>query len=147
MAAIKRISNAVWKGTGLEGSGTLSSTSGVLNETPYSFAARIVSEDGKAGTNPEELIGAAHAGCFSMALSFQLTGAGFPPTQLATKATVEMEKGDAGFRVSAIKLAVEGTVPGISEEKFLELAGVAKANCPISQALAAVPISLDAKLV
>lgn len=147
MAAIKRISNAVWKGTGLEGSGTLSSTSGVLNETPYSFAARFVSEDGKAGTNPEELIGAAHAGCFSMALSFQLTGAGFPPTQLATKATVEMEKGGAGFRVSAIKLAVEGTVPGISEEKFLELAGVAKANCPISQALAAVPISLDAKLV
>ncbi|RDB08045.1 OsmC family protein [Runella aurantiaca] len=147
MAAIKRISNAVWKGTGLEGSGTLSSTSGVLNETPYSFAARFVSEDGKAGTNPEELIGAAHAGCFSMALSFQLTGAGFPPTQLATKATVEMEKGDAGFRVSAIKLAVEGTVPGISEEKFLELAGVAKANCPISQALAAVPITLDAKLV
>lgn len=147
MAAIKRISNAVWKGTGLEGSGTLSSTSGVLNETPYSFAARFVSEDGKAGTNPEELIGAAHAGCFSMALSFQLTGAGFPPTQLATKATVEMEKGDAGFRVTAIKLAVEGTVPGISEEKFLELAGVAKANCPISQALAAVPISLDAKLV
>lgn len=147
MAAIKRISNAVWNGTGLEGSGTLSTTSGVLKDTPYSFAARFQSEDGKAGTNPEELIAAAHAGCFSMALSFQLTGAGFPPTQLATKAIVEMEKGDAGFKVSGIKLSVEGTVPSISEEKFLELAEVAKANCPISQALSAVPISLEAKLV
>lgn len=146
MAGIKRTANAVWNGTGLEGSGTLSSTSGVLDQTPYSFKTRFQNEDGKAGTNPEELVAAAHAGCFSMALSFQLTGAGFAPTALRTKASVEMEQANGGFKISGIKLTVEGEVPNISAGQFDELANVAKANCPISQALAAVPITLDARL-
>ncbi|MFN8236908.1 MAG: OsmC family protein [Chitinophagales bacterium] len=144
--ALKRKAAAVWNGTGLEGSGKLTSTSGVLKETPYSFAARFQSEDGKAGTNPEELIAAAHAGCFSMALSFQLTNAGFPPVSIHTEAVVSIEKGDSGFGFTGIHLELEAHVPGVSEEKFQELAGVAKANCPVSKALAAVPVTLSAKL-
>ncbi len=145
--ALKRKAAAVWNGTGLEGSGKLTSTSGVLKETPYSFAARFQSEDGKAGTNPEELIAAAHAGCFSMALSFQLTNAGFPPVSIHTEAVVSIEKGDSGFGFTGIHLELEAHVPGVSEEKFQELAGVAKANCPVSKALAAVPVTLSAKLI
>lgn len=147
MATFKRTSSAVWNGSGAEGSGHLNSTSGVLNETPYSFAARFKNEDGKAGTNPEELIAAAHAGCFAMALSFQLGGAGFVPTALNAKATVEMEQKDGGFSISAITLFVEGNVPGISAEQFAEIAAAAKAGCPVSRALSAVPIHLDAKLI
>jgi osmotically inducible protein OsmC len=143
---MNRKSTAVWKGTGLEGSGTLTSTSGVLQSTPYSFAARFKSEDGKAGTNPEELIAAAHAGCFSMALSFQLTGAGFPPSELTTVANVKVENIDGGFVITGIHLDLKGKVPGISKEKFLELADVAKANCPVSKALKAVPMTMEAVL-
>ncbi len=143
---MNRKSTAVWKGTGLEGSGTLTSTSGVLSNTPYSFAARFKSEDGKAGTNPEELIAAAHAGCFSMALSFQLTGAGFPPAELSTVANVKVENIDGGFVITGIHLDLKGKVPGISKEKFLELADSAKANCPVSKALKAVPMTMDAVL-
>lgn len=141
-----RKSSAVWNGTGKEGSGTLSSTSGVLNQTPYSFSARFVSEDGKAGTNPEELIAAAHAGCFTMALSFQLTGAGFPPTQLNTEAQLKLENTGSGFKIISINLVCVGEVPEITEEKFLELANNAKVGCPVSNALAAIEITLDAKL-
>ncbi len=146
MAGIKRTSEAVWNGTGMEGSGTLSSTSGVLTQTPYSFKARFQNEDGKAGTNPEELIAAAHAGCFAMQLSFMLTGAGFPPTSLNAKSSVEMEQEGAGFKISGIKLALEGNVPGISAEQFDQIANEAKATCPVSKALSALPITLDAKL-
>ena len=146
MASIKRTSEAVWNGTGMEGSGTLSSTSGVLNQTPYSFKARFQNEDGKAGTNPEELIAAAHAGCFAMQLSFMLTGAGFAPTSLDAKSTVEMEQVEGGFKIAGIKLAVVGHVPSISAEQFSELANTAKSVCPVSQALSALPITLDAKL-
>jgi len=146
MAGIKRTSEAVWNGTGMEGSGTLSSTSGVLTQTPYSFKARFQNEDGKAGTNPEELIAAAHAGCFAMQLSFMLTGAGFPPTSLNAKSSVEMEQEGAGFKISGIKLALEGNVPGISAEQFDQIANEAKATCPVSKALSALPINLDAKL-
>lgn len=146
MAGIKRTSEAVWNGTGMEGSGTLSSTSGVLSQTPYSFKARFQNEDGKAGTNPEELIAAAHAGCFAMQLSFMLTGAGFAPTSLNAKSSVEMEQAGAGFKISGIKLVVEGNVPGISAEQFDQLANEAKTVCPVSQALSALPITLDAKL-
>lgn len=124
----------------------LSSTSGVLNSTPYSFAARFVSEDGKAGTNPEELIAAAHAGCYAMALSFQLTGAGFPPDELKAEATVSIEQGEGGFSITGIHLQLNGKVPGISEAQFLELAEKAKAGCPVSKALASVPITLSASL-
>jgi osmotically inducible protein OsmC len=141
-----RKSSAVWNGTGKEGKGVLTSTSGVLNNTPYSFAARFESEDGKAGTNPEELIAAAHAGCFTMALSFQLTGAGFTPTELKTDAAVKVDQVEGGFKITSIKLTLTGHVPNISEEQFLELANAAKEGCPVSQALSAVDISLEAKL-
>lgn len=145
--AFKRRSTAIWNGSGKEGSGKLSSTSGVLQDTPYSFAARFVSEDGKAGTNPEELIAAAHAGCYAMALSFQLSGAGFEPAELDAKATVTIEHQEGGFSITGIALDLKGKVPGISEAQFLELAEKAKAGCPVSKALSAVPISLEAKLL
>lgn len=143
---MKRKSTAVWNGTGLEGKGVLSSTSGALNNTPYSFSARFVSEDGKAGTNPEELIAAAHAGCYAMALSFGLTAAGFPPAELMTEAVVTVENPGNGFVIQSSHLELVGDVPGISEEKFLELANDAKKNCPVSKALGAIEITLSAKL-
>jgi len=141
-----RKSTAVWNGTGKEGSGALSSTSGVLKDTPYSFEARFVSEDGKAGTNPEELIAAAHAGCFTMALSFQLTAAGFPPSQLNTEAQLKLENTGSGFKIISIHLVCEGEVENITAEKFIEIANNAKTTCPVSQALGAIEITLEAKL-
>jgi lipoyl-dependent peroxiredoxin len=141
-----RKSSAIWQGTGLEGKGSLYTTSGALNDTPYSFNTRFKSEDGKAGTNPEELIAAAHAGCFSMALSFALTGAGFPPTELETYANVTVEMVTDHFEITKVHLDVFGEVPGITEEKFEELANVAKVNCPVSRALKALPITMTAKL-
>lgn len=143
---MKRKSTAIWNGTGKEGKGMLTSTSGVLQNTPYSFATRFMSEDGKAGTNPEELIAAAHAGCFSMALSFQLSGAGFPPTELKTDAILTLENENGGFVIKSILLEVIGDVPQITEEKFIEIANDAKKNCPVSKALAAIEITLSAKL-
>lgn len=143
---MKRTASAVWNGSGKEGKGVLTSPSGVLSNTPYSFATRFMSEDGKAGTNPEELIAAAHAGCFSMALSFQLSGAGFVPTELKTEAIITMENINGGFSITHILLQLNATVPGIDQAKFQELAENAKANCPISRALSAVPMSLEAKL-
>jgi len=146
MATIKRRSNAVWNGSGLQGSGKLDSTSGVLHETPYSFASRFTSEDGKAGTNPEELIAAAHAGCFSMALSFQLDGAGFTATSIHTEAVLTMEGDASGFSITSILLNTHAVVPGISSEKFHELANTAKEHCPVSKALSSVSIHLEATL-
>jgi osmotically inducible protein OsmC len=143
---MKRKSSALWQGNGLEGKGSLTSTSGVLNNTPYSFNTRFVSEDGRAGTNPEELIAAAHAGCFSMALSFVLSGAGFIPSELHTEATVTVENVVDHFEIKSSHLELVGIVPGITEEKFIELAGIAKANCPVSMALKAIEITLSAKL-
>nr|WP_315176580.1 OsmC family protein [uncultured Flavobacterium sp.] len=141
-----RKSTAVWNGTGKEGNGTVYSTSGVLNQTPYSFASRFSSEDGKAGTNPEELIAAAHAGCFSMALSFQLGGAGYISTELKTEALLNMENVDGHFKIISIHLVLVGDVPHITEEKFIEIANNAKKTCPISQALSALEITLSATL-
>src|SRR5882672_1787443 len=135
---LKRKSTAVWRGNGLEGTGTLSTQSGAFKDQPYSFKTRFASEDGKAGTNPEELIAAAHAGCYAMALSFALTDAGHPPTELNTSATVKLDKANPGFVISGIDLTVEGRVPGMSAEKFQELATAAKQGCPVSKALAAV---------
>ena len=143
---MKRKSTAVWNGTGADGKGNLSSTSGVLKSTPYSFATRFVSEDGKSGTNPEELIAAAHAGCFAMALSFVLSGAGFPPTELKAEATVTVENENGGFVITSSHLELVGDVPGITEEKFIALANDAKKNCPVSKALDAIDITLSAKL-
>jgi lipoyl-dependent peroxiredoxin len=143
----KRTSTANWKGTGLEGSGKLSMQSGVLEDQPYSFKTRFQSEDGKAGTNPEELLAASHAGCFAMALSFILTGAGHPPEELDVSAIVTMKSEGVHWSVAGIELELQAKVPGIDAAKFQELAGQAKSGCPISKALSAVPISLNAKLV
>ncbi|MFN0213722.1 MAG: OsmC family peroxiredoxin [Saprospiraceae bacterium] len=143
MAHFTRIASATWQGSGAEGSGSLSGPSGVLNETPYSSAKRFQNEFGVDGTNPEELIAAAHAGCYIMALSYQLSGAGFPPNVLRCSAIIDMEKGDSGWGFEKITLQLEAEVPGISEDRFNELANVAKAGCPVSKALSAVPIELE----
>jgi osmotically inducible protein OsmC len=138
-----RTAKAEWTGTIMDGSGTMALGSGAY-EGAYSFKSRF--EEG-AGTNPEELIAAAHAGCFSMALSGQLTRAGFAPKRIATTAKVQLLKQDAGFAITQVELENESEVPGIDAAKFQELAGAAKAGCPVSKALAAVEIKLSAKLV
>ncbi len=140
-----RTANAVWNGTGKDGTGHLTTPSGVLKDQPYSFKTRFESEDGRAGTNPEELIAAAHAGCFSMALAFQLQTAGYTPDELRTTANLTMEQEGAGFAITAIRLDLKARVPNIDEAKFHELANEAKANCPVSKVLNAT-ITLDAKL-
>ena len=140
---MKRKATATWKGTGAKGKGTLSGPSGVLDNTPYSFSSRFENEDGKKGTNPEELIAAAHAGCFAMALSFAIQNAGHEAKQLDVTATVSLDKSDDGFEVSNIKLNLHGIVPDMSEDQFKELAQGAKEGCPISKALSAVPIELE----
>jgi len=144
---MKRRATAKWNGTGLEGKGSLTSPSGVLNTTPYNFTARFKDEEGKSGTNPEELIAAAHAGCFNMALSFQIAGAGFNADELITEAVVNLDQVDGGFGVTGIELKLTGKVAGMTEDKFIELANAAKAGCPISKLLSAVPITLSAKFI
>lgn len=147
MAHFKRTASAVWQGTGAEGTGALNGPSGVLHDTPYSAKARFQNEDGKAGTNPEELIAAAHAGCYIMALSFQLSAAGFPPAALNCSATIDMDNSGGGWGFEKITLVLEADVPGIDANKFQELANAAKAGCPVSKALSAVPIELEASLI
>jgi osmotically inducible protein OsmC len=144
--ALKRSSTAVWNGGVPKGNGKISMQSGAFKDQPYSVNSRFVAEDGKAGTNPEELIAAAHAGCFSMALSAQLTNGGHEPTELRTEATVSIEKQDAGWTITGIHLDVSGKVPGISAEQFQTFAETAKKGCPVSKALAATPITMTAKL-
>ena len=143
---LKRTSTAVWRGTGLEGKGSLTTQSGAFSDQPYSFQSRFVSDDGKAGTNPEELIAAAHAGCFAMALSFRLSVAGHPPEELRASSMVVMDKEGVHWFVKQIDLSLEAKVPGLDDAKFQELALAAKETCPVSRVLAA-PISLVAKLV
>jgi osmotically inducible protein OsmC len=137
-----RKAKAVWRGTGRDGKGSLSSESGVLAETPYSFRTRFENEK---GTNPEELIAAAHAGCFTMALAFGLQAAGLTPTELATEAAVTLEPEGKGFRISRSALTLRGKVPNLDEAKFVEMAKDAEKNCPVSKVLKA-EITLDAKL-
>jgi osmotically inducible protein OsmC len=139
---LKRKASAVWNGNLKEGKGRISTASGVLSDTQYSFATRF--EDG-IGTNPEELIAAAHAGCFSMALSGQLTTAGFPPESVNTSATVSMDKTEAGFTITAVHLEVTARVPGIDQGAFETAANNAKSGCPISRLLKA-EITMDARL-
>jgi osmotically inducible protein OsmC len=146
MAHFQRKAEAAWRGAGADGSGELNGPSGVLSGTPYSAAKRFQNEDGKAGTNPEELIAAAHAGCYIMALSFRLSGAGFVPTELRCSATIDMDNSSGGWAFQKITLLLEADVPGIGEAEFLELAHAAKDGCPVSKALSAVPIELSAKL-
>jgi len=136
---MKRKATAVWNGSGKEGKGTLTTQSTALENMQYSYLSRF--EQG-VGTNPEELIAAAHAGCFTMALAFQLQGAGYTADELATEAAVELVQEGDGFRVSASRLTLAAKVPGISREKFGELAGIAEKNCPISKVLNA-EITLD----
>ena len=147
MGTFARKSTAVWRGNGMEGTGELTTQSGAFQKQPYSFKTRFASEDGRAGTNPEELIAAAHAGCFAMALSFGLGGAGHTAEQLDVTATVRMGSEGVHWSVVGIDLVLEAKVPGITEAAFLEAAENAKKGCPISKALAAVPITLSAKLV
>ncbi len=147
MASLKRKASAVWNGDGMTGKGALTTQSGVFKSQPYSFKTRFGSEDGKAGTNPEELVAAAHAACFSMALSFILKGQNFTADEINTEATVEMEQVDGQFAVKMISLDLKAKVPGIDNTKFQELATLAKKNCPISKALAAVTITLKAQLI
>jgi osmotically inducible protein OsmC len=147
MATLKRTSTAVWHGTGLKGTGSISTLSGALKDQPYGFNTRFAAEDGKAGTNPEELIAAAHASCFTMALSFALSNEKLEAIELHTTATLSMEKQEIGWTIVAIALDVTGKVAGIDQAKFQALAEGAKKGCPISRALAAVPsITLSAKL-
>jgi len=144
MPTIKRSAEAVWKGGGPDGKGTLTTQSGTLSGTPYSAGMRF-GED--KGTNPEELIGAAHAGCFSMALAFGLGGSGHKPEELRTTAVVTIEKEAAGWTVKSSALALKAKIPGISEADFKKAAEGAKAGCPISRVLAGATITLDAQLV
>jgi len=139
---MKRKASAVWQGDLQGGKGTVSSDSGVLSNTPYSFTSRF--KDG-TGTNPEELIAAAHAGCFTMAFSVQLGQAGFTPERLETSATLSFDKVGDAWTVTAIHLDTRGRVPGIGAEAFAEAATAAKEGCPISRLLKA-DITLDARL-
>ena len=139
---MQRTASAVWNGTLKDGKGAISTDSGVLSSTPYSFTTRF--ENAK-GTNPEELIAAAHAGCFTMALSAQLGTMNFTPESLRTTAKVSLEKLDAGWTISKVHLEVAGRVPGISPSAFQSAADSAKANCPVSRLLNA-EISMSASL-
>jgi osmotically inducible protein OsmC len=140
---MKRKASAIWNGSLKEGRGTVSSESGVLSGTPYSFSTRFEEEK---GTNPEELIGAAHAGCFSMALSMILGEAGMQPEKIETEATITLEQQGGGFAVTASHLDVRATIPGADAGAFQEAAEKAKAGCPISKLLNA-KITMDAQLV
>ncbi len=137
-----RKSEAVWNGNLKNGKGTVKLGSGMF-EGPYSFASRF--EQGQ-GTNPEELIAAAHAGCFSMALSMLLEQAGYKPEHIRTTANVNIEKMGEGFKITKSELDCEASVPGIDENKFQQQAEAAKRNCPVSQALAGVQITLKTRL-
>jgi osmotically inducible protein OsmC len=142
-----RKSTAVWRGDGLHGSGALTMQSGTFQDQPYSFKTRFQSEDGKAGTNPEELLGAAHAGCYAMALSVALTDAGHPPAELRVTAGVDLVKTDDGFAIKGIALDLEARVTGVDRDKFQTIAEAAKKGCPVSKALAATTITLSTKLL
>jgi osmotically inducible protein OsmC len=135
--------SAVWKGGLKDGKGAITTKSGALKDYPYGFASRF---EGKPGTNPEELIGAAHAGCFTMALSLILGEAGFTAEQMDTKAEVTLEKQGDGFAITRSHLTLRAKIPGIDEAKFKELAGMAEKGCPVSKVLKA-EITLDAALV
>jgi osmotically inducible protein OsmC len=139
---MNRKASAVWRGNLKEGKGTISTESGILSDTQYSFSTRF--ENGR-GTNPEELIAAAHAGCFSMALSAELGKANLTPENIDTTATVTLEKTDAGFTVTKVHLDVKAKIPGTNQSAFETVANTAKAGCPISRLLKAM-ITMDAKL-
>lgn len=139
---ITRKANVVWRGSGKEGKGEISTESQVLNSAPYGFRTRFENE---RGTNPEELIGAAHAACFSMALAFKLGEGGFNPKELKTNAAVKLDKEGAGWAIKEVNLKLDAIVPEIDEAKFQSIVADAKANCPVSKVLNA-KITVDAHL-
>jgi len=130
----------------MNGEGRLTSQSHVLNNQPFSFKLRFENADGQAGTNPEELIAAAHSGCFSMALAFALANAGFTATSIDTEASVNLQPSDGGFSITGIALKLTASIPNISKDQFDQIAAGAKAGCPVSKALSSVPITLEATL-
>ena len=140
--AMVNTGSATWEGDLKGGKGTVSTKSGALSAQPYGFNTRF---EGKPGTNPEELIGAAHAGCFTMALSLMLTEAGLTAERMETRAEVTLDKDGDGFSITAIQLTLQAKIPGATQAQFEELAGKAKAGCPVSKLLNA-KISLDATL-
>ncbi|WP_428377517.1 OsmC family protein [Lichenicoccus sp.] len=139
---MKTNGSAVWQGGLKDGKGAITTHSGALKEYPYGFAARF---EGKPGTNPEELIGAAHAGCFTMALSMILGGAGLTAEHMQTTADVTLDQVPDGFSITKVHLTLKAKVPGATQEKFAELTAMAKAGCPVSKLLKA-EITLDASL-
>lgn len=139
---MKHTASAQWQGSLKDGSGTLSTGSGALVDKPYSFKTRF---EGEPGTNPEELIGAAHAGCFSMAFSLILGQAGFTPEKISTVATMTLEQKDGGFAITSSHLEVTARIPGIDDATFQDLANKAKAGCPVSKLLNAA-ITMEARL-
>lgn len=139
---MKRTASAVWHGDLKQGHGALATRSGVLKDTPYSFATRF---ETAPGTNPEELLAAAHAGCFTMALTAALGKAGFTPTRMATQATVSLEQVQGQWTISTVHLENDAWVPGIDDARFQAIAADAKANCPVSRLFKA-EITLHAKL-
>jgi osmotically inducible protein OsmC len=143
MLKINRTASAAWSGGLRDGKGSISTESGALAAYPYGFAARF---EGKKGTNPEELLGAAHAGCFTMALSLILGEAKLTAEQMDTSAKVTLEQVEGGFEISAVHLTLKAKIPGTDQKTFEELAGKAKAGCPLSKVLKA-NITLDASLV
>lgn len=144
---MKRNAKAIWQGTLTDGTGTLTSQSGALSGLPYSFKGRFQDESGQSGTNPEELIAAAHAGCFAMQLSHFLAENGTPASKLDATATVTVDPDPAnGFTIKSSVIELVGTVPGLDDTKFQELAAKAKAGCPVSRALGAIEVTLSARL-
>jgi osmotically inducible protein OsmC len=143
MASFTRSGESVWNGSGPDGKGKLTTQSGVVSGVPYAAKMRFGDEK---GTNPEELLAIAHAGCFNMALAFGLTRAGTPPEELATTAKVTVETDGEGFSIKKIRLELKGKVPGISAEDFKKAAEGAKANCPVSKLFKGAEITLESEL-
>ena len=144
MASFTRSGESVWKGSGADGKGHLTTQSGVVSNVPYGAKMRFGDEK---GTNPEELLAIAHAGCFNMALAYGLTGAGKPPEELRTTAKVTIESDGPGFSITKISLELRGKVPGMSSDDFKKAAEGAKAGCPVSKLFKGAEIALDAELV
>jgi len=144
---MKRQATAIWQGALADGTGTLDTQSGALTGAPYSFKGRFQDETGRSGTNPEELIAAAHAGCFAMQLSHFLAENGTPAERLEAKAVVTVqEAAGGGFEIVRSAIDLVGTVPGIAAETFIRIAREAKEGCPVSKALGAIEVTLDARL-
>lgn len=143
---MKRHADVTWKGSLVEGSGTLDTQSGALKGLPLGFKARFEDESGKTGTNPEELIAAAHAGCFCMQLSHMLAGNNTPADRLEARAEVTLQPAEGGgFEIVKSAITLVASVPGLAEDKFKEIAAKAKEGCPVSKALGAIEITLDAR--